>query len=46
MLTEWMDKTLKLGYVLQFCTTTTRFGGVREANFSSQEEIDILTAEI
>lgn len=38
-LTEWMDKKLKLGYSLKFCGVPPPFGGVREANLSSQEEI-------
>jgi len=44
--TEWMDRTLKLGYSLQFCSIPPPFRGIREANLSSQEEIGFLSTEI
>jgi len=36
VLTEWMDRTLRLGYSLQFCSIPSPFRGIREANLSSQ----------
>ena len=46
VLTEWMDRTLRLGYSLQFCSVPPPFRGIREANLSSQEEIGFLSTEI
>ena len=34
VLTEWMARTLKLGYSLQFCSVPPPFRGIREANLS------------
>ena len=41
-----MDRTLRLGYSLQFCSVPPPFRGIREANLSSQEEIGFLSAEV
>ena len=38
VLTEWMDRTLRLGYSLQFCSIPPPFTGIREANLSSRGE--------
>ena len=46
MLADWMDKTLRLGYFLQFCRVPAPFSGIKEINLSSQEEIDFLFKEI
>ena len=46
VLTEWRDRTLKLGYSLQFCSVPPPFRGLREANLSSQEEIGFVSTEI
>ena len=43
---EWMDRTLKLGYSLQFCCVPPPFMGIKEVSLSSREEIDSLSAEI
>ena len=41
-----MDRTLKRGYSLQFCSVPPPFMGMREVNLSSQEEMGFLSAEI
>ncbi|KAK5898199.1 hypothetical protein CgunFtcFv8_015637 [Champsocephalus gunnari] len=41
-----MDRTLRLGYSLQFHSIPPPFRGIREANLSSQEEIGFLSAEV
>ncbi|KAL3067396.1 hypothetical protein OYC64_017183 [Pagothenia borchgrevinki] len=41
-----MDRTLKQGYSLQFCSIPPPFKGMREVNLSSQEEMGFLSAEI
>ena len=46
VLTDWLDRTLRLGYSLQFCGLPPAFRGIQEKNLSSQEEIDFLTGEI
>ena len=45
MLTEWMDRTLRLGYSLQ-CHFLPLFLGIIEINLSYQDEIDSLSEMI
>lgn len=44
MLNEWMNRTLRLGYSLQFCSVPPSFGGIREMNISFQEEMQVVSA--
>ena len=46
VLSEWMDKTLRLGYSFQFSCVPSLFSGIKEINLSFQEEIDFLSEEI
>jgi len=46
MLTEWMDRTLKQGYLLQFSSTPPPFTSIKEAKLSSQREIGFLSTEV
>lgn len=46
VLTDWLNRTLKLGYSLQFCGLPPAFRGIREINLSSLQEIDFLEREI
>ncbi|XP_045919663.1 uncharacterized protein LOC123979658 [Micropterus dolomieu] len=41
-----MDGTLRQGYSLQFCCIPPSFQGIKEANLSSQEEVDFPATEI
>ena len=41
-----MDRTLKRGYSLQFCSVPPPFRGMREVILSSQEEMGFLSTEI
>lgn len=45
-LTDWLDRTLRLGYSLQFCGLPPAFRGIQEVNLSSQKEIEFLEGEI
>lgn len=45
-LTDWLDRTLRLGYSLQFCRLPPAFRGIQEVNLSSQQEIEFLEGEI
>lgn len=45
-LTAWMDRSLRLGYTLQFCGTPPAFRGVHEKRISSPQEKEFLENEI
>lgn len=45
-LTDWLDRTLRLGYSLQFCRLPPAFRGIQEKSLASQQELDFLRREI